>query len=53
MMRRMYAAVLVAVLGAVAALGAQEGIANQKQVSPMDYVQILQLCARYATPWIW
>ena len=47
-MRRMYAAVMVAMLGAVAALGAQEGIANQKQVSPMDYVQILQLYARYS-----
>ena len=47
-MRRMYAAVMVAMLAAVAALGAQEGITNQKQVSPMDYVQILQLYARYS-----
>lgn len=47
-MRRTHVAVMVALLGTVTALGAQEGIANQKQVSPMDYVQILQLYARYS-----
>ncbi len=49
-MRKYVAGTTVAV--AIAALSTiahgQEGIANQPQVAPMDYIQILQLYARYS-----
>lgn len=47
-MRRSLTALFVVMLLAPVVPSAQEGIANQKQVSPMDYVQILQLYARYS-----
>jgi hypothetical protein len=47
-MRKLVAGTIVAAALASAGVQAQQGIANQKQVSPMDYVQILQLYARYS-----
>lgn len=49
-MRKHLAGLMVGVVvsGAGIALRAQEGIANQKQVDPLDYAQILQLYARYS-----
>ncbi len=49
-MRKYIAGILAsaAIAGAGLAVQAQEGIVNQKQVAPLDYVQILQLYARYS-----
>ncbi|MBM3779105.1 MAG: nuclear transport factor 2 family protein [Acidimicrobiia bacterium] len=45
---RKYVAGTIVIVALAGAVNAQQGIVNQKQVSPLDYVQILQLYARYS-----